>query len=155
MDSSRVLTAVSLCIAIYAAALSTFIAFRDRLKVKISFSRETEYFEEEGVGSVGETHTVVVVANAGRRPVTITNVRALRLFPKSGFAELACKPIVPVELKENQRLVAWASDEQVDIAEVDAWEARDALDNPHRKNVAPWSTRMWSRLRIIWVRRTR
>ena len=69
--------------------------------------------------------------------------------------ELDCKPGLPLELKENQRLVAYASDEQVDLAEVEAWEARDALGYPHRKNVAPWSTRMWSRLRIICARQTR
>ena len=153
MSFSTMLAAVSLCIAIYAAGLSTFIALRDRLKIKLSFSRETEYFEEEGVRGVGETFTVVIVANAGRRPVTITDLRALRLFPRGGYVELACKPRLPVELKENQRLVAYASDEQVDLAEVEAWEALDALGRPHRKNVAQWSTRMWSRLRTMWARR--
>jgi hypothetical protein len=101
MRSSTVLTLFSLCIAIYAAALSTFIALRDRLKVRISSSRETEYFEEEGVRSVGETLTEVIVANAGRRPVTITDLRALRLFPRGGYVDLSCKPPLPVELKEK------------------------------------------------------
>jgi hypothetical protein len=43
--SSGVLAAVSLCIAIYAAALSTFTVLRDRRRVKVSFSRDTEYIE--------------------------------------------------------------------------------------------------------------
>ena len=152
MSFSTMLAAVSLCIAIYAAGLSTFIALRDRRKIKLFFSRETEYFEEEGVRGVGETFTVVIVANAGRRPVTITDLRALRLFPRRGYVELARNKL-PVELKENQRLVAYASDEEVDLAEVEAWEALDALGCPHRKNVALWSTRMWSRLRAMWARR--
>jgi hypothetical protein len=54
MSFSTMLAAVSLCIAIYAAGLSTFIALRDRRKIKLFFSRETEYFEEEGARGAGE-----------------------------------------------------------------------------------------------------
>jgi hypothetical protein len=67
--------------------------------------------------------TRVIVANAGRRPVTIVTVRAIRLFPSGGYVELACKPELQFELKENQRLVAWADDERLDLSEVESFEA--------------------------------
>ena len=106
--------------------------------MKVSFSRDTEYIEVDETVYEGETVTRVIVANAGRRPVTIVTVRAIRLFPSGGYVELACKPELQFELKENQRLVAWTDDERLDLSEVESFEARDAVDNAYRKHVATW-----------------
>ena len=152
MSSSSLLTSVVPYLAIYAAGLSTVngvIAltnfFRDRRDVKISYDREMQIDKDgEWYGTV----TVVTVANAGRRPVTIIDVHAVCLFPGGEHIKLASKPELPeVELKEHQRLVAWADDEELDLAEVEAFIARDALDHPYRKNVAPWYKRFPSQLR--------
>jgi hypothetical protein len=149
-------------LAAYAAILATITAviqtinfFRDRRRIKISTRRETEYFEVDGVGGAGETVTLVIVANAGRRPVTITNVGARSLFPKVGFVNLVCGPKVPVELTEGKQLLALADEELIDLTEVGAWEAHDAVGHAYRMNVAPWSTRMWSHLRSNWAKRKR
>jgi hypothetical protein len=145
MSWTGFLNSVGPYIAIYAAALSTANFFRDRRVVKISFDSETQIDED---GYEGQTFTVVTVANAGRRPVTIIDVHAVCLFPGGEYIKLASKPELPeVELKEHQRLLAWADDEQLDLAEVEAFIARDALGHPYRKNVAPWYKRFTSQLR--------
>lgn len=157
MSSTKFLTSVGPYLAIYAAGLSTVngvIAlthfFRDRRVVKISFDRKTRVDED---GYEGETVTVVTVANAGRRPVTIVDVRAVCLFPGSEHIDLARKSELPeVELKEHQRLVAWADDERLDLADVEAFIAHDALDHQYRKNVASWYKRLPSQLRRNWAR---
>ena len=162
MSPSGYLSIISLCLAIYAAILATITAaiqlmnfLRDRRKIKISTRREMEYFEIDGVEAMGEMRTVVIVANAGRRPVTITAVGARRLFPKGGFVNFVCNPRVPVELTEGKSLSALADEEQIDLTEIEAWEAHDAVGNPYQFNIAPWSARMWSRLRMNWAKRTR
>lgn len=141
-------------VAAYAAVLATITAsiqimnfLRDRRKIKVSVRHERECFEIDGARATGELLTVVIVANAGRRPVTITNVGARRLLPKGGFVTFVCSPKVPLELTEGKHLTALADEERVDSAEVEAWEAHDALGNLYRANVASWSTRTWSQLR--------
>jgi hypothetical protein len=129
---------------------------RDRPEIKLSVEHEQEFFEMDGVRGVGETSTLVIVTNTGRRPVTIKRVGARRLFPKGGFVEFVCNPEVPKELTEGKWLSALADEERVDFTEVEAWEAHDAVGNPpYRMNVASRSTRMWSHLRSNWAKWTR
>jgi hypothetical protein len=99
------LTSAGPWIAIYAAILSTINAlialtnfFRDRRDVRISFGRETQVDER---GNEGDTFTRVIVANAGRRPVTIVDLYALCLHPKGEHIILSCKRELPEELKEH------------------------------------------------------
>lgn len=146
-------------LAVYAAILSTttgvaqVITFlRDRSDIKLSSQRVTETFEVDGIMGAGETVTVISVVNAGRRPVTITNVGAVFLFPKSSFTDLVCSPTVPTELTEGKQLTAVAEDEQIDLAEVEAWEVIDAIGNTYRKSVAPFFPRVRSRLRRRFAR---
>jgi hypothetical protein len=149
MSSSDFVAYAGLCIASYAAVLSTFTASRDRRDVKISFDRETQVDES---GYEGQPFTVVTVANAGRRPVTIVDLYALCLFPRGEHVKLATKPELPeVELKEHQRLVGAADEEELDLAEVEAFIAHDALGHPYRKNVASWYKRFPSHLRRSWA----
>lgn len=141
-------------LATYAAVLSTITAaiqiinfYRDRRRIKLSVKHETEHFEVDGYEGQGETVTIVVVANAGRRPVTITAVGARCLFPRRGFVSFECNPSIPAELTEGKQLTALADEELVDVSEVAAWEAHDAIGRSYRMNVAPWHTRLRSRLR--------
>ena len=126
--------------------------YRDRRNIKMSSRRDTEYFEEDGIGGVGATWTVVVVVNKGRRPITITEVGVRLLFPKRGFVSLICKPAVPKELTEGQYLEAAADEEVIDLAEIEAWEAHDALGNHYRLPVAPYLTRIWARTQRGWTK---
>ena len=88
----------------------------------------------------------MIVANAGRRPITVTDVRARHLFPARGYVSLACHPKIPFELKEGKQLSALADDEKIDIAEIQAWEVHDAVGHIYRMNVAPLHLRIWSRV---------
>ncbi len=101
MDLRDGFTGIATLIAIYAAILYTLNLLGDRCKVKVSFIRETEYFEQGGIGGAGETVTVVTVANSGRRSVTITSVRAMCLFSRGGFVKLDCNSNLQIELKEG------------------------------------------------------
>jgi hypothetical protein len=146
-------------LAIYASVLSTMTAaiqtinfYRDRRNIKMSSRRETEYFEAGGIGGAGDTWTVVVVVNKSRRPITITKVGARLLFPKVDFVSLMCKPAVPTELTEGKYLEAVADEERIDLTEIEAWEAHDALGNPYRLPVAPYLTRILSRTRRRWTK---
>jgi hypothetical protein len=139
---------VTFWLAIYASILATWNSvlsyFRDRQRVTISFARETEYIEEGEYRGVGETYTVVKVLNKGRRPVTITEVRA-RL--KRGWVTLRCNPPVPKELTDDQYITAVAGDEELDLSDVAAFEAHRAIGRPYSKMVAPWFTRIRWRLK--------
>lgn len=112
--------------------------------------RDTEYFEADGIRGAGDTWTVVRVVNNSRRPVTITDVGGRLLFPKIGSMSLVCKPEVPRELTEGQHLEAVADEELIDLTEIEAWEAHDAIGNPYRLPVAPFLTRIWSQTRRRW-----
>lgn len=150
-------------LAAYAAVVASITAlvqlmnfFRDQRKVKISIRHEQEHFEEDGVGGAGEMMTIVIVANAGRRPVTITNVGARHLFPKEGFVNLVCDPRVPLELTEGKQLSALVDEEHIDLSKVEAWEVYDAVGHCYQIKVAALPARIWSRLRSYrraWKRR--
>jgi hypothetical protein len=125
-------------IAIYAAVLSTITGvfqvlsfWRDRPRIKISTRLETLTFDMDGMSEVGEIVTLVIVANGGRRPITITSIGARLLFPK-GFVNFVCNPVVPVALTESRVVSALADEEKIDFAEVEAWEAHDAIGRSYQ-----------------------
>jgi len=85
-------------VALYGAVLATITGavqtinfFRDRRKVKISVQRGMELVGDPTSKDV--TLTVVTVANAGRRPVTIVNVGGYRIYPGKGFVSLSFSAI--------------------------------------------------------------
>jgi hypothetical protein len=128
---------ISFWLSIYATIQATRTFFLDRARVKISFRSEEEVVEEDGYAFQGQTYTVVTVLNKGRRPVSISNVRARLLNGRSVMMNSK-----GAMLGEEQHMEGAASDEELDITEVAAFEAHRPLGRPYRKTVAPWFTRM-------------
>jgi hypothetical protein len=87
----------------------------------------------------GATLTTVQVANAGRRPVTITSVGAIRDVPKTSFAFQDITPQIPVELTEGKYLVAVVPLTREQIDEIQWFYAGDALGNDY--TTTDWLTR--------------
>ncbi len=151
---------LSLILAVYASVVATVTVivqlmnfFLDRSKITLSIQRQTVPIEEGIPGAGCEIRTLVIVENTGRRPVTIVEVGARRLFPKRGFAALPCDRKMPAALTEKQHLSALVDEEEVDLAEVEAWEARDAVGRClGRLYVAPRLTRLRSHLRSYWAK---
>jgi hypothetical protein len=150
--NAGIIAACALVVSAVTATVQVLNFLRDRRDVKIYTRREMETFDIDGVEVGGQMQTLVIVANDGRRPFTITRVIARGLFPKGGFISLNCFPQLPVELTEGQRLAALADEDVIDLAEVEAWEVEDAAGHPYRQNVAPWAARLRSRLRMWWIK---
>ena len=120
---------------------------RDRQTVEIDFRQEDTYWEDdEGHGGIEHTYTVVTVENTGKRPVKISEVRARLL--KHGWTSLACQPATPAVLSDHHTITAAATEEELDINEVAAFEAHRPIGKPFTKMVAPWFTRLRWRFKI-------
>ena len=148
------MTGITTILAIYASLLSSISAARnylhDRRNLKISSRRHVDLIEEGGVWGENGAWIVVKVVNKSRRPITITEVGAQLLFPKTGFVNLTVRPEASKELTEGQYLEGVADEEEIDLAEIEAWEAHDALGNIYRLPVAPRLTGIRSRMRRGW-----
>ena len=156
IDSGRKdLTDITTILAIYASILSSINALmnflHNRRNIKMSSRKHEEYFDKDGIVGVSDTWIVVTVVNKSRRPITITEVGARLLFPKTGFMNLTCNPAGSRELTEGQYLEAVADEEEIDLAEIEAWEAHDAFGNTYRLPVAPRLPRIRSRMRRRWT----
>jgi len=151
-SNAGIIAVCALIVSAVTATVQVLNFLRDRRDVKIYTRREMETFDIDGEEVGGQMQTLVIVANDGRRPFTITRVIARRLFPKGGFICLDCFPQLPVQLTEGQRLAALADEDLIDLAEVEAWEVEDAVGHIYRENVAPWGARQLSRLRM-WIHR--
>lgn len=129
------------------AAIQAYNFYRDWRSVAIYVKRETEYFEVDGIGGGGETVTILVVGNAGKRPFTITRVGARRLFPRRSFVEFVSTPPIPIELTDGRQLRALVDEELIDLSEIEAYEVHDAVGNSYYLNVASFRKRTLSRIR--------
>ena len=89
----------------------------------------------------GKTFTIVNVANAGRRPITVTNIGAFRLHPADPFVVGMTRPPTPHELKEGKQMTAMIEQKYLESADIEHWEVWDAAGRAHRLYIAPWYKR--------------
>src|SRR5579863_900311 len=120
-------------VAAYAAAMSSVTGavqlanfLRDRSRIRVSVQRDMELLGDPRYR--GMTLTMVTVVNVGRRPVTITNVGAFYLYPGKAFIITDCNPKIPCELTEGKRLMALADQSDINFAEIESWQAYDAIE---------------------------
>jgi hypothetical protein len=152
-------------VAFYGAAVATVLGvfqiinfLRDRRKVKITVRSNTEYVSALAIpndcrGDDGDDpYTTITVANAGRRPVTITGIGGYRLYQRKGFLVWHC-PSLPQELTEGKHLTAFVDETEYDLTDLECWEVYDAVGHTHRLKVAPFYGRWASRLWRKWLRR--
>jgi len=69
----------------------------------------------------GKTFTIVNVANAGRRPITVTNIGAFRLHPADPFVVGTTRPPTPHELKEGNLMTAMIEQKYLESADIEHW----------------------------------
>ncbi|SRR5258708_6977159 len=143
----------TLIVAIYAAVISTMTGIaqvmnyrRDRDKIKVTVQRDMQMYGDLRFADM--TLTIVKVANAGRRPVTITSVGFERLFPNKHGVFTTINPDLPYELTEGKYLVAQVNQAGLDFDVIQCWWATDAVGRTHRLNVAPWRKRWISNFRL-------
>jgi len=143
----------TLVVAIYAALVSTVIGIvqllnflRDRDKIKVTVRRDMRIFNDPRYENM--TLTILRVANAGRRPVTITSVGAECLFPNDHWVCTDTNPALPHEIDEGQYLLAQIDQTGLNFSIIQSWFAHDALGRTHRLDVAPWYKRWVSTFRL-------
>jgi hypothetical protein len=151
MHQPFTLTITASAVAWYAAIVSTVGGIiqvmnylRDRVKIKIAIRRNMAWTGDPF--RAGKTFTVVIVTNAGRRPVTITQIGEMHL-DGSADVYLDIVPPVPCELTEGK--YAMANVDQATIRSVDIrhFYACDATGRYHKLKYASL------RRRIIWAAR--
>jgi len=138
--SSNVVGFYGAILATITASIQTRNYFRDRVRVRISVQPDMAVFGDPN----NMTFTMVQVANAGRRPLTITAVGAFCLHPNQCWAFVDIAPRLPYELNEGQYLQAKVDQEGLDFAVIEYWYAIDALGRKHKLRAAPWYRRWLS-----------
>ena len=120
-------------IAIYGAVLSTIAIVQqllgDRIKVRITVSRDMIMNDPRYNGM---TLTVMKVINVGRRPVTITTLGIVSLYPHDNFVGVDNRPELPHEITEGQYITNILDQAGIDFSTIDYWAAWDSHDHVHR-----------------------
>lgn len=124
--SGTVMALYGAVLATITGAVQTINFLRDRPKMKMFVQKDMYLVLPSGIRVEGR-YTAITVANAGRRPVTIVNVGGYRLFPEKGFVIEQCTPPLPHELTEGKHLTAFVNESEFDFADMESWEASDAL----------------------------
>jgi hypothetical protein len=141
-------TAVAaLAVAIYAAVVSSITGLvqvfnyrRDRAQIVLKVGHDMVIT----TAPMRKGLTIISVMNKGRRPVTIATVGGWSLYPHNPFVIPETHPALPYELKEGQKLIAILPPCDLDLKNVQRWEASDAIGRNYKLNVAPWYARLLS-----------
>jgi hypothetical protein len=134
-------------VAWYAALVATLALciqighfLRDRVKVKVRFQRNMEIMGDPMRANIVFTHLEIV--NAGRRPVTITNVTLVYL-KGGGAIATDVLPRPPFELTEGKQANAFLDESVLRFGEIRAFQAHDAVGRTYRANFARWYRRAY------------
>lgn len=139
-------------VAAYAAVVSSvtavvqianFLRDRMRLNVKVSFNRLI--FGDPSRDSKQEL-ILITATNVGRRPITVTGIGAISLYPKNNYVFMDITPNVPVELTEGKYVDALVPQDDFNLAEIRSWEAYTSIGRKVRCNQASWRKRLASDL---------
>lgn len=146
------LTITASAVAWYAAVVSTISSaiqvgnyLRDRVHVKIKIQKNMETINDPV--HEGMLLTRITVTNAGRRPVTITNVGTMYLENK-GCIFTDNTPRIPCELTEGKYITTLVDQEGLRFDEIRYFVAYDAVGREYRNHFAKWHRRVY-----WWFRR--
>lgn len=151
MKTSEIITLV---IAAWGAVLSTIsIAWQlsgDRVKVKVTAKRSRKIIGSRRYD--GMLLTIVEVTNVGRRPVTITSIGAINLYPHHHFVVTDTIPALPCEITEGKYISAMLDQADLDFSIIDYWNACDSHGRGHNLREATlfkhWKS--WFQSRRAW-----
>lgn len=113
---------------------------RDRVKVKVRFQQNMEILGDPV--RTGIVFTLLEIVNAGRRPVTITNV-TLTYLKGGGAIATDVSPCPPFELTEGKQAQAFLDESALRFGEIRAFQAHDAVGRTYRANFARWYRRAY------------
>ena len=137
-------------LALYGALVATATAivqivnfFRDRARIKVTVQQNMEMIGHPAYAGV--TLTMIRAVNVGRRPVTITTIGAYRLHPSKAFVCADTTPALPVELTEGKYVTALIGQKDLDLENIESWQAWDSANRVFSLHVAPWRKRWRSR----------
>jgi hypothetical protein len=148
-------------VAFYGAVLATitatvqianFLRDRMRLKVEVLFNRQIigDHVCSYGQGfdprhNLKKLLIQIKVTNVGRRPITLTGIAIIRLFPcMTNIVVMNVTPDVPRELTEGKYVDAFLPQDEINLAEIRSWEASTSTGRTFRHLEAPWHRRLVS-----------
>jgi hypothetical protein len=140
---------VSTCTA--AAQIITFL--RDRVRVKIVVQRNMHVIGDARYENMALVS--IQVANAGRRPFTVSHIGGAYLYPHPNFMAANSTPQLPHELTEGKHITALLDQTDINDELLSSWDVYDTLGRKHSLTAAPWYTRLKSRWNWYWERRSR
>jgi len=139
-------------LALYGAVVATATAvvqtvgfLRDRASVKVIVQHNMEIVGHPAYA--GLTLTILKAVNIGRRPVTITSMGAYRVHPGKALVCVDTLPALPCELAEGKYVQAFIKQNDLDLENIESWQAWDAVGRCFKLNVAPWYKR-WRSARL-------
>lgn len=151
------ITISSNVVAFYGAVLASITAtvqlanfLKDRVRVKVQVQHDMQVVGDP-MRDPEETMILITITNVGRRPVTITTVGALRLFPnRTHYVFPDVIPQLPRELTEGKYIQAFVKQDGFDLSNISTWEAYTSIGKTFKLPEAPWYKRWPSTLRWRW-----
>jgi len=99
----------------------------------------------------GIVFTLLEIVNAGRRPITITNVTLTYLQGGGAIVMDVIPQRPPFELTEGKHATAFLNESELRFDEIRAFQAHDAVGRTYRVAFAPWWRRAYWFLRRLLV----
>jgi hypothetical protein len=137
-------------VAAYAAIVATVTAvvqavnlWRDRVRVKITVQHNMGVFGDSRYENM--TLTALKAINVGRRPVTITGMGACYLYSSEAFVCTDTNPKLPCELTEGKCVTSLLDEENLNLTNLQSWQAWDSAGRLHNLHIAPWHKRWKSK----------
>ncbi|HEV2315062.1 MAG TPA: hypothetical protein VGR94_07135 [Candidatus Acidoferrales bacterium] len=127
MKTSEIITAI---IAVYGAVLSTVVTAKQFARDRVSVRRNMEMLGDARYD--GMKLTILEVTNVGRRPVTITTIGAIRLYPNTNYVTIDSRPQLPCEITEGKYITSIWNQAELDFSTFDYWAAWDSHGRKHR-----------------------
>jgi hypothetical protein len=142
------LTITASVVAWYAAIVATVGAFiqvgnylRDRVSVIVKYQRGMETINDPLRD--GMTFTFLEIVNAGRRPVTITNVTLSYLHGGGAVLTDVMPTRPPFQLTEGQKSNAFVDEAGTRFDEIESFNAHDAVGRTFKVAYASWNRRVY------------
>ncbi len=151
MTTAEKTAIVSLCVAAYAAVVSTansiiqFVNHRkDRADILVRVQRNMVQTDK-----MDQKYTIITAVNRGKRPVTVQGFAARQLDTNTNLLFLDIRPQVPRVLNEAESIAAWVpwvrgTD---DLPNVETFFVYDSINREFCCHVVPWHRRLKSRYR--------
>jgi hypothetical protein len=143
MTSTETIAITGLIVAIYGAALSTFVYRRDRVDIVI---KVRPHMKAEG-RYTGMKLTIITATNRGKRPVTIQGFAARHLNTRAHSVFYDVRPTLPAQITESQTVSAFVDEANGVLDNVETYYAWDSVGREFTLHKIGWFRRYLSERR--------